>query len=350
MYIVSEPNYATTNWYQNSVAALKNQARKKRVSLTFAEDAAPLDGERCALVLGASASWIVKTLSAMQTVGCHPILINELPDDPLSVRYSCVKTDYRRFMDLLSSYFSAQGRSHTAFYGMNHASFSDLSRKNAFLACFQGGAIFENNGSLSACFADFSRAHAEKPFDSVICANDFAAVSLLNHLRSAGMDTDRICIAVHSNAQLLTRFPEILAVGVDYPAVASAAFEIADCICANPSFAGMRITVDPSTALWQELPARTPDAALPADAARYDPIYTDGELSELMRIEKLLSACDETDLEILRHLAENCNAIGESTFLSDNGVKYRIKKMKKICNVTSKSEIPPLLSKYGVEI
>ena len=352
MYVVSEPNYATTNWYRNSISALKNQARKKRVSLLFAEEAEAAKGETCAFVLGASVAWIMQTVSCLQSAGCHPILLNELPDYPFVGRYSCVKTDYNRFMAVLASGFLEEGRKRTAFFGMNRASFSDIARRNAFEACFVGGTVFENNGSLGACFEDFYREHRERAFDSVICANDFAAVSLLNHLRRCGVEEREISIAVHSNAQLITRFPSIRSVNIDYPSAAAAALEIADCISANPGFAGICITVDPKESDAKIDPAPNGAEELPTrtDDVMNDPLYRDGELNELMRIEKLLSACDETDLQILRCLMESGETIGESTFLSDNGVKYRIKKMKKLCCVESKSEIPMLLEKYGVEI
>ncbi len=345
--MVSEPNYATTNWYRSCVDALKNQAHKKRVQLTFADSLDEVAGEKNVFVPGASVAWLGQTVAALQSMGAHPILLNELPDYPFLGKYSCVKTDYNRFMDMLSAHFWRHGRQRTAFYGMNPASFSDISRKNAFENCFSDGAVFENHGSLKDCFERFYSTHLKAPFDAVICANDFAAVSLFNHLRLCEVSADGICIAVHSNAQLIMRFPQILSVTVDHSSVAAAAFEIADCLSANPTFAGMRVTVDPRADLDG---ARAPvHVGVHADAPA-DPIYTDGELSELMRIEHLLSACDETDLHILRHLAENCNAIGESAFLSDNGVKYRIKKMKKLCAVSSKSEIPVLLAKYGVEV
>ena len=348
MYIVSEPNYATTNWYRSCIDALKNQARRKRVTLTFAQQPQEAAGEHCVFVLGASVVWLRETVAALQETGAHPILLNELPDYPFVGRYSCVKTDYGRFMSMASARFSQDGRRRTAFYGMNRASFSDISRKNAFEGCFTDGEVFENNGSLKTCFETFYHAHQREPFDAVICANDFAAVSLHRHLIDAACKDD-ICIAVHSNAQLLTYFPAVVSFGIDYGAVAAAAFEIADCMNANPNFSGMRVTVEPLAEAQTERvepPVRAPHG----EESNYDAIYMDAELAELMRIEKLLSSCDETDLRILQMLSQADNTIGESTFLSDNGVKYRIKKMKKICSVTSKSEIPPMLKKYGIEI
>lgn len=351
MYIIGEPGYAATNWYRKILAPLKNQARKKRVQLIAAESAEMIGDEPCAFVLGGSASWIVETVATLLKKECHPIILNELPAQPLFGKYSCVKTDYHRFMVILSSYFADRGMKHTAFYGMNHASFADIARKNAFTACFGDGAVFENNGSLANCFANFYNAHREYPFDSVICANDFAAVSLLTHLREVGIDYRDICITVHSNTQILSCFPEIISVSVDHVALAVAAFEIADCIIANPGFIGVSVTVDyladeGSTSLLHN---QKTDGEI-SGFDEIDSFYGDGELAELMRIEQLLAECDETDFKILRLLSQNNADIGESTYLSDNGVKYRIKKMKRICCVESKSEIPPLLEKYGVRL
>ena len=351
MYIIGEPSYAATNWYRKILSPLKNQARKKRVQLTEAESADAIGEDVCAFVLGGSASWIVDTVASLLEKGCHPIILNELPAQPLFGRYSCVKTDYSRFLSLLSAYFSERGLKNTAFYGMNHASFADIARRNAFTSCFGEGEVFENNGSLARCFDDFFRAHSVRAFDSVICANDFAAVSLLTHLRDAGIDHREICITVHSNTEILTCFPEILSVSVDHTALAVAAFEIADCITANPSFIGVSVTVDylADEGSAPLLSARTVADTNPGSLVS-DSFYGDTELGELMRIEQLLSECDETDFKILRLLSENNADIGESTYLSDNGVKYRIKKMKRICGVASKSEIPVLLEKYGIGI
>lgn len=348
MYVIIDPDYATTNWCQSSVSALKNQARKKRVTLCFSESYDDVGDDRIAFVLGGTARWIAQTVTALQARACHPIILSELPNRNFFGKYSSVKTDYGRFMSAMRASFPAGEECRAAFYGMNHASFSDMSRLNAFYGVFRDGEIFENHGSLEQCFIAFLEAHKKAPFNAVICANDFAAVSLLVHLRSEGVDSKGLRIAVHSNARLLRYFPEIISAMVDYTAVATAAFEIAACIENNPAFIGMRITVDclPDT----EFEERGIFDSLYATAAKQegDALYTDGELCELMRIERLMSECDETDIKILRLLSSSADEIAENTFLSDNGVKYRIKKMKRICCVDSKREIPLLLAKYGI--
>lgn len=350
MYVISEPGYSATNWCRRIVSHLKDRARKKRVSLSFSEDPQPACDESCAFVLGGSALWIEETVAALQQSGCHPILLSELPDGGLVGRYSCVKTDYRRYLSLIAAQLAERGGERAAFYGRNRASLADAARTDAFLATFPGGEIFENSGSLTACFSRFLEAHRDCPFHAVVCANDLAAVSLLYHLKEEGIDSARLLITVHTGTALLSHFPDVRAVAVDHASLAAAAFEIADCVTAHPDFIGMRITVDYSTVGEGEgflhLPLPT---VRPADAPRApDLFYEDAELDELLRIEQLLSSCDDTDLEILRLVSANRGDIGETTFLSDNGVKYRIKKMKRICNVPSRSDIPRLLLKYGI--
>lgn len=338
MYIVGEPSYRTTNWYLRILAPLKALARKKRTVLLEAERAESVEtGETCALVLGGSVRWMRETVDALQARGVHPIVLSEHPTGSLRGRYSCVRTDYRRFVSRF-----AQDTGGIAFYGDNPASVSDRARRSAFLSAIPSGEVFENNGSLALCFEAFSARHREHPFSAVICANDFAAVSLLLHLRESGAPIPTL--TVHADGQLLSHFPEIRAVSADPASLAAAAFTVADCIRQNPDFIGMEITVDDTEGEKGICEGRM------AENEAEDVFWEDVEMRELMRIERLLSECDETDLTILRLLREHRQDIGAEAYLSDNGVKYRIKKMKRICEVESKAQIPLLLEKYGIEL
>lgn len=341
MYIVGEPSYRSTNWYLQILSPLKALARRKRTVLVEVESASDADVEEtCAFVLGGSARWIIGTVGELQARGIHPVVLSELPDGILCGRCSRVRTDYHRFMSRLA----LEGLGPTAFYGMNPASMSDRARRDAFLSCFPSGEVFENVGSLARCFSSFAQRHAHSPFASVICANDLAAVSLLCHLRESGARAPTL--TVHASGQILSYFPEIRRAHVDPATLSGAAFAIADTVRQCPDFLGMEITVDDAQGVigGGEVPT------LARCDAEEDCLWEDGELEELMRIERLLSECDETDLTILRLLRARNADIGEQAYLSDNGVKYRIKKMKRICHVESKSEIPVLLEKYGIEI
>jgi DNA-binding LacI/PurR family transcriptional regulator len=352
MLVIIEEHYKMSVWCREILDGLRAEARKKRISLWPSSNISDIrrDGEDPAVIIvGSETEWLNLAVTKAKEAGKHPIILSNQSESELQNGVSRVTEDIFGSMGEILRLFAAKGYQQIALYACNPDSASDSFKKEAFLK--SGGLpedIFTNEGSLSFCFDRFYEHYKEKGYGGIVCANDFAAVSLLVHLRSEGVDSKGLRIAVHSNARLLRYFPEIISAMVDYTAVATAAFEIAACIENNPAFIGMRITVDclPDT----EFEERGIFDSLYATAAKQegDALYTDGELCELMRIERLMSECDETDVKILRLLSSSADEIAENTFLSDNGVKYRIKKMKRICCVDSKREIPLLLAKYGI--
>lgn len=339
MYILSEADYSRTNWYKRILSPMKAEARRKRIQLFEAENASELPlKEGAAFVLGGSEEWILETVRTLQTCGCHPILLSEVDTSRLSGRFSRVRSDYESLVLRLT-----EGSARCALYGVNPASASDAARRRAFLACHPEGAVFENNASLANCFAHFWEAHREHPFDRVLCANDLAAVSLYKRLGERDA-LDSVAIAVPRSGTILSYFPTVQTAQVDPTALSQAAFEIADCIKAHPDFVGITVSVGLLEAgNASRIPVREATASC-------DPFYADPEMLELLHLERLLSSLDETDLKILSLLSRDCRDIGEEAYLSDNGVKYRLKKMKRLCGVESKKEIPVLLGKYNIRV
>ena len=342
MFVLAESDYRSTHWYARILSPLKAEARRKRISLFECESLEELPVEEaCVFLLGGSERWIGETVRALQTRGCHPILLNEVDDGCVSGRLSRVRSDYGTLASRLCA-----GGERCAFYGVNPASASDTARCAAFRSANPTGEIFENRGSLHACFEDFFARHSARQFDTVLCTNDFAAASLFSHLKKHAEGT-RVRIVAQASGVLLSHFPSVNTVRLSPDAVAYAAFEILDCLKAHPDFLSVQISLELSGLFESEGIEVLPRGGDRFPAERF---YEDPEMSDLLRIERLLSSMDETDRKILGHIERDTGDIGEEAFLSDNGVKYRIKKMKSICGVASKREIPVLLEKYGIEI
>jgi hypothetical protein len=345
VYILAQADYSKTNWYKRILLPLKAQARRKRVQLFESTSVGEIPkGEICAFVMGGSEQWMRECVQLLQARGCHPILLNEIDESRFFGHFSRVKSDYRGLMERIS----VGGR--CAFYGMNPASASDVARRAAFLDLHPAGEIFENRGSLANCFNDFWQKHKICAFDSVICANDFAAVSLFSYLREHSAQ-DSTHITAQAQGSILSYFPTIQTLSIDPVSLSKAAFEIADCVRAHPEFVGVSVSVGFVFDL-EDAPDKVENKNTVCEEVMYsdDEFYEDSQLSELLRIEHLLSCADMTDLKILHLLAVGCRDIAEEAFLSENGVKYRIKKMKQLCSVSEKKDITLLLEKYGINI
>ncbi len=92
--------------------------------------------------------------------------------------------------------------------------------------------------------------------------------------------------------------------------------------------------------------------ALKSHAAYDNYFYSDQDVSELMTIENFLTRCDSTDINIISGIMNNlsCADIGERLCISENAVKYRVRRMLTIVDVESKNEFRSLMQTYCVRI
>lgn len=74
----------------------------------------------------------------------------------------------------------------------------------------------------------------------------------------------------------------------------------------------------------------------------------DDEINEMLKIEKLLNTCDSTDKIIINGLLnkQSYENISRKCFLTENAIKYRIKKLLTDCRISDKSSLLKMLKKY----
>ena len=353
MIVLSEPEYTLSVWYEQTLAGLKHEARKKRVVLETA------GGEKLpggpVFVIGSSRAWLKNTVANACAQGCHPIVLSNQPHRSFSGKYSCVSSDIPLSMRYILAMLRQSGKSRIALYGVNGDSASDASRVQAFIS-ERGGETFYNEGSLENCFAGFIKSHSRYPFDAVICANDYAAVSLIRRLKELQESNFDLSIVSYSNTLLSACCtPSLTSVSLNYGAFGKAAFMISECVEKDREITGMNVSVDWRIVFREsfgrpESEPQTVGTIRPA-AVPKAPFYSDGEIGELMSIERLLSRCDKTDINILCSMisGQTAEKTAEDCFLADSALKYRLKKMKENGRAGSKRELFALLSKYEVK-
>lgn len=352
-YIISEPEYETSTWYKQIIDGLHTEKRKKRYSLKFIQDFSELKSCKItdtdiSFVIGTNNDWILNTVSNCKVLFSNRIIVlgNHNPP-PGGNTYSVVSGDIENDIRLLYSYLLSYGKKKIALYGINPDSTSDYLRKKSFLAV--GGSessLFFNDKSLKDCYEDFCNSKAT--YDGVICVNDFAAISLLKNLKKTPAP-----FIVSCGGTMLSMFfsPSITRVETNYKEFAPSAFRLAKMIednsinSINIKLKGKFIAGDTTDFLPLKNESET---TILNKQKKLDKFYADSEIDEMLKVERLFNNCDIDDLLLLERVlsGKKYADIAKELFMSENGIKYRLKNMFKICEKNSKKEFITMLKKY----
>lgn len=336
--LLLEPSYADSVWCKQIVQGLTGELKKRREEYVIAGEPHASD---TVFVIGTQPDWLSSAIGQCNRLGLVPVLLcNSLRRIP-GGRYHCVCSDISGSMRQLTASLKQTHSGPIALYGINPDSVGDRSRAEAFmLECPDPGCVFENQGSLADCYARFAPRREE--FSAVICANGFAAISLYRRLRQEGS-----VIPLISCAQtLLGRYYEgrITSVDVNYGQFGKTALGIADLARKQPQISELTATVQ-----WS-LPQMDlcPIPALQSLPARPVNFYNDSELQKMLKLEDLLIACDELDLSLLTMLMDGCSYadMAQACYLTEGAVKYRVRKMRQLCDTEEKDALSALLQDY----
>lgn len=344
--ILAEPAFRESVWCRELRNSLENALRNKRIPFCEIFDTLPADSDGVFL-LATGFHWIKRTIRLLNDAGIHPILIGNQLEQVPGCSYSCVCSDVLGSMKYLLEKIKSENKREIALYGVNTNSISDIGRVDGLFALkddsFDSMIIFENRGSLQNCYADFR--NRGQNVDAVICANEFAAVSLLRNLQRDKQPAPKILSCSHS--QLLRYYNrDILTIDLNYEQYGKAAVFLYEKRKKYSWMSNMAISVR-----WSmeeaPLPTAARDISLP-QTQEEDVFYEDTELDEMLKVERVLEQSDETDKKILQMLLDGCTmaAICESCFLGETAVKYRLRKLLKHARIQNKEELLKLLRNY----
>lgn len=359
LYIIKEPAYENSVWCKDVLKGLRDEIKFRRIAAIYLYSLEKIDGieeNSIVIVVGSSAAWLEKViLKSSQKVHNRIIVLSNQSHKFASCEYSLVCSDILRSMHLIASYLDECKKSRPALYGINPNSLADSFRTDSFLSIYSHkNHIFYNNSSLQECFDIFYPQISD--YDAIICANDYAAISLLQKLKEKEYARiDKLFIISYSDT-LLARYysPSISSVSMNFEDFGKAAVAIYKSMQKESFFSSMDISVKwnlYARETTQNAPAYEgyPLKLLSADKIANDDFYNDLEIIEMTNLENLLKNCDDIDLDILRCIIndETYDEIAEKFYLSTNGVKYKAKNMMELCGVKSKKDFIATVKKYS---
>ncbi len=349
LYLMQEEGFAQFPWCQRTLRGLWEEVRRKRLSLTVIEriDQIPAqDRQAGVLLLGASGEWIEGQADRAAAHSAHPILMSNRLQEPQRGSYSAVMMDIGDSMRLAVRYLQKLGCRRLALYGCNPYASSDPWREKVFLSLMgQDAAVFHNENSLRSAFDQFWP--RRESFDGVICASDYAAFSLVRRLRERDPGLlGQLAIIGYGNMRLAQQSdPSITSISDDYEHFGKAALSIYQLVTKEPTMSAVRIL------LHSRLHIRKTTGFVPFDPesappdgepqAGENPFFADREVQDLAKVETLLHQMDEVDLELLRRLMEGRTyaEIARLCYLSETALKYRLRKMERVCGVCGREAL-----------
>ncbi len=355
--IICEPKFTDSTWCREIVRGIADAAKKKR--LTVSEDGTPESGDMAAIA-ASSPEWIAEKVREYSSLGAVAVLIGTCPS---GVDICSVSTDITHTVSSLLSYLRHDcGCERTALYGVNRSSVEDISKLDAFAKATHGesGGVYFNTGKLDDCFSAFLC--DARRFDSVICTNDYAAVSLVKSLEKSGIKVPGdIKIASFSGTLLAENCtPSVTSAEMNFYEYGRSAVEVYSMLLKNPCLSSASVKMKCGI-VPRETTGFTPcsdKSGVVYEAVRSlsggdveTRFYDDSTVSSLLTLGNLLSSCDTADLEMLPLLAKGLSyeVIAERLYMSANGVKYRVKRLIGlcgVCGVSGKKELAHFLSKY----
>lgn len=346
--ILTEPAYSGSIWCKELLKSLTDRLRQKRIPFCEVFDSVEENGDGV-FIIASDYGWIKSTVSSLNAAGIKPILICNQAEQVHGCEYSCVCSDINGSMKYLLSELKAAGKTRVALYGVNTSSVSDIGRVDGLFAfkdeAFDKMRIFTNNGSLSNCFDEFLKEY--KSFDAVICSNDFAAVSLVRNLSEKDPNALKNLKILSCAKTKLSGFYKnmITSVNMNFEQYGKAAVFIYEKLKAHPYMSGITVTVK-----WNNKNEKTPrykTVALENSNKGYE-FYADSEMRDMLTAEQVLNLCSDTDRLILSSLINGLTLeeTANLCFLTEGGVKYRIRRLLTECKLSDKSKLLKLIKEY----
>lgn len=348
--ILIEPAYSNSMWCKTLYSSLTECLRQKRITFCEMYDTLPENVE-AVFIIASNYTWIKSTLVQLNRFSIKPILISNQSENITGCNYSCVSSDINGSMKYLLSEIGATGNSNVALYGINTSSLSDVCRVDEIFSLkddsFDTMQIFVNNGSLANCFEEFYPHRGQ--FDSVICSNDFAAVSLIKHLQKSSPETlKRISIFSCTETKLSEYYRDMItSINMNFENYGKAAVFIYEKLKAHNYMSNITITVDWNSNSKNKCTKRTAAVKL-QEVKSDDNFYNDDEMRDMLTIEHILNISNNSDRLIIKKLIEGITMeqIAQFCFLSENGVKYRIRRILHECDIPGKNELVRLCRSF----
>lgn len=348
---------AVFDWGKTYMELFAVQAAKnKHVLITVYDVDKITDFGSPVVLLGVESAWLDNAIEKLRSKRSKIILLHGITLKNYEY-INHIATDQRIITAKCLELLRKQGRTHTAFFGEQKNDTSDRIKTLAFCEQFSGDDVYTVENSVEECFERLLK-NLDR-YDSIVCANDVMAIYLLSRFRAMGIPIpERLQLIGNANMWLGAHVtPSLTTVSCNSEAVVKLAFQLCKTLCEFENIGSVNISMS-----VQIIPRRSTGNEQDKTDEENGIYYKRGavadqnnenlsrELSEIVLIDKVFSACTEKQISVLRCwiAGDTVDRISEKVFISRDTVKYQLKNLYKQLNIHSKNELMELVNKYGL--
>ena len=271
-----------------------------------------------------------------------------------------VLMDYKKAVYDLLDYFESCKRTRVALFAVSLESPADKLKTDAFLSYksksgdqFNQKDVFYFRGMTKSTCESFISVCSD--YDAVIGTNDVSTAILLQNLKAHGINVpEDIFVASFGDTSLSKSTTNELTLALlDCYSVGMQAAKMCVALtkATNISSSVIRLRCEIDVKRSTDNIARNKARTHVASESTQTPassFFADPHVNEIVVAERLLEKCDSLDLEIMRSLLkkEKYIDIADKLHVSENTVKYRIKRLLNFAHLDSRSKLTELMKSY----
>ena len=345
---------ATLNWGKVVIEAFHKYATKNGVILKTVYHWKDAVDSSVIVLIGVDDIWLKDAFGNLDLTNQRVILIDGVADEyrgQISYVLSDQDVNIRESLELLKSH----GRNRTALFGVQKNDTSDISKAVAFSKYASSRDVYYVDRDIDACFDEFITRVGQ--YDSVICSNDIMAIYLSGRFGKMGIKIpEEIHLVGNGNLWLGAHItPALTTVAYDVETMVMVTLQMCKNLLQFEKLGAVDIHLKGELIKRESTSDVYEETKFTSSRSLYQYNDSDDICEEIYRIDminRVLSSCTQEKRDILRLLAEkeSYSEIAEKVCLSEDTVKYHIKKLYKELNIHSREELCELVDCYGIKL
>lgn len=354
LYYLIENKYRNFPWCHNSIKSLLDEAKKRRISIKEIHNNKypKADKNSIVFILGGTTNWVENSIQKAIENNYYPITMANRMLVPNGDNFSSVSLDIPMATKIGIDYLYSLGKNKIALYGVNDNSTSDPIRESVFVKITgMKTDVYRFKNSYENMFNSLKKNISK--YDAILCCNDFASFSLLYNLKKIGIKVPQDIYIVGMGLANMTKIshPSITTLSDDFQHFGNVAMNIVKNLKTNNYISSMDIRLPAKLIIRESTdnkPFKQNKKKRNTIKETNNPFFEDKTVSNILKLEILLENCDDIDYKIISFIMNNdtYSYIAEKCYVAETTIKYRIKKMKNICGVKSRSELSRFLRDY----